>query len=114
MTAPTLSPSPPLPCTGCRNYHLTQADRLKAHPEAASMMRGDLEPIRLRPAQPDAAALHQGVKTDIVRIGKLIAALRGCTGSPISEGRLEAMAYLAMQIAATADQALERIRERPS
>jgi len=24
----------PLPCTGCRNFHLTDADRLKAHPDA--------------------------------------------------------------------------------
>jgi hypothetical protein len=23
----------PLPCTGCRNYHLTDADRIAAHPD---------------------------------------------------------------------------------
>jgi SWIM zinc finger len=30
--APTAEPEP-LPCTGCHGYHLTAADRIKAHPD---------------------------------------------------------------------------------
>ena len=33
-------PAEPLPCTGCHNYHRTDAERLQAHPDA----RRDLAP----------------------------------------------------------------------
>jgi SWIM zinc finger len=39
LVAPTAA-ADPLPCTGCHLYHLTDAERLKAHPDA----RRDLAP----------------------------------------------------------------------